>query len=209
MKQVQLGSIILSSGLMLLSAFLIGCATSSSSINTYIDPDYNGANIQRLAIFPIKSTYLTPSESQQLHRDLSQAINKKKPSLVILGSAEANDILNKKVLTDKWALFLDNFVGSEIPNAGVLKEIGDTLGVDAIIQCEIVNVQQTNGVYGGNKGTTRVTLRYSIMGVRSGKLLWQASSDGLCTTGTTVEYAPPIIEAVKRAHDKILSTLPF
>lgn len=202
-------TVLLLLSILLCSSFLIGCATSSASINTYVDPSYSGSNLQRLAIFPIRNTRLAPSEAQQLNRDLSQAINKRKPSLVIVSSAEAINVLNEKGLADEWARFLDNYNASGIPNAAVLKDIGDALGVDAIIQGEIVNLQQTDGVYGGNKGTTRVTVRYSMMGVQSGKLLWEASSDGLRTTATTVEAAPPVIEAIKLAQAKILSTLPF
>jgi len=39
--------------------------------------------------------------------------------------------------------------------------------------------------------------------------LWEASSDGIKGTPTTLESAPPIIEAVDLAVDKILSNLPL
>lgn len=129
--------------------------------------------------------------------------------MAIVSSAEAIQVLNDSGLADEWARFLDNYNSSGIPNASVLRDIGHVLGVDAVIQGEIVNIQQSDGVYGGNKGTTRVTVRYSMMGVQSGKLLWEASSDGLRTTATTLESAPPVIEAVQLAQQKILATLPF
>lgn len=195
--------------LFFLPLILIGCAVSSASINTYVEPGFNGSSLNRIAIFPIRNTKIAPSEAQQLNRDISQAINKRKPSMVIVSSAEAINVLNEKGLADEWARFIDNYNASGIPNAGVLKDIGQALGVDAILQGEIVNIQQRDGVYGGNKGTTRVTVRYSMMGVQSGKLLWEASSDGLRATSTTVEPAPPIIEAIKLAQQKILETLPF
>lgn len=202
-------TLILAVALIVSSGLLIGCATSSASINTYVDPTFDGSGLERIAIFPVRNTRLAPSEAQQLNRNLSQAISKRRPSMAIMGSAEAIQVLNDSGLADEWARFLDNYTASGIPNAAVLRDIGQVLGVDAIIQGEIVNIQQFDGVYGGNPGTTRVTVRYSMMGVRSGKLLWEASSDGVRTTGTTLEGAPPIIEAVKLAQQKILSTLPF
>ncbi len=192
-----------------LALLILGCAGSSASINTYVEPGFDGKALNRIAIFPIKNTRIAPSEAQQLNRDISQTINKRKPTMVIVSSAEVIDLLNQKGLADEWARFIDNYNASGIPNSALLKEIGDALNVDALLQGEIVNIQQYDGVYGRNAGTTRVTVRYSMMGTASGKLLWEASSDGLRTTGTTIEPAPPIIEAIKLAQDKILSTLPF
>jgi len=60
-----------------------------------------------------------------------------------------------------------------------------------------------------NRGETRVTVRYTMLGVNDGKLLWEATSDGIATTGTTVEKAPAIIEAVNLAVEKIVGSLPF
>ena len=187
----------------------LGCAGSSASINTYVDPGFDGTTLNRIAIFPIRNTKIAPSEAQQLNRDISQAINKRKPSIVIVTAAEVIDILNNKGLGDEWAHFIDNYNSSGIPNSSVLKEIGQALKVDALLQGEIINIRQEDGVYGRNKGETRVTVRYSMMGTSSGKLLWESSSDGLRTTATAIEAAPPLIEAIKLAQDKILSTLPF
>ena len=193
----------------LFSVLFFGCAASSASINTYVNPSFDGTKLNRIAIFPIKNTKIAPSEAQQLNRDLSQAINKRKPSMVIVSSAEVIEILNQKGLADEWARFIDNYNSSGIPNSTLLKDIGEVLGVDALLQGEIVNIQQMDGAYGRNKGTTRVTVRYSMMGVSSGKLLWEASSEGFRTTPTTIEQAPPIIEAIQLAQQKILATLPF
>ena len=188
---------------------LVGCAASSASINTFIEPGLDISQLHRIAVFPVRNTAIVPSEARQLNRDISQAINRRKPSIVIISSAEVIDVLNQKGLVDEWARFIDTYNSSGIPNSGLLKEIGSALGVDAILQGEVLNIHQVDGVYGGNKGTTRVTVRYSMIGVSEGKLLWEASSDGFRTTVTTVEPAPPLIQAIKLAQDKILSTLPF
>ncbi|MBD3336100.1 MAG: hypothetical protein GF355_11355 [Candidatus Eisenbacteria bacterium] len=126
----------------------------------------------------------------------------------IMSAAEAQQLLNDHDLVGEWSYFLDSFATSGIPDANTLARIGEALDVDCIIQGEIVNVTQRDGVYGGNKGTTRVTVRYSMLDTRTGKLVWEASSDGVRTTATTVEPAPPIIEAVNLAVDRILTALP-
>ena len=96
-----------------------------------------------------------------------------------------------------------------LPSPGALKKIGQTLRVDAILQGEIVDFQQTDGVFDRIKGKTRVTVRYSMMGMASEKLQWEALSDGSVTTITTAELAPPIIYAIQSAQEKILTALPF
>jgi hypothetical protein len=191
------------------SLCMSGCAASSANIKTYVDPAFASTTIHRLAVFPLRNRRLTAVEARELYRDLSQAIVKKAPSIVIVSSAQAMKVLNESGLADQGARFHDNYFSGDLPNSSILKRVGHSLGVEAIIQGEIVNIQLTDGVYRGNKGTTRVSLRYSMVGVESGKVLWEASSDGSVTTVTTLESAPPIIDAVFSAQKKILTTLPF
>jgi hypothetical protein len=189
--------------------FLSGCAALSANIKSYVDPGFTGATIHRLVVFPIRNRLLTAIEAQQLNRDLAKAISRKEPSILIVGSVQAFKLLNENGLADQGLRFLDNYYSSDRPNASVLKKIGQSLGVDAIIQGEIVNIKQTDGVYRISEGTTRATVRYSMTEVKSGKLLWEASSDGSVTTVTTLEPAPPIIYAVLLAQSEILAALPF
>jgi len=188
---------------------LSGCASTNADVKTHTEPGFTSASIRRLAVFPIRSRRLTTSEARQLDKELSQAILKKRPSVVILTSAEAVKLLNESGLADQASRFHDNYYPAALPNASVLRKIGQALKVDAILQGEIVNVQETDGVYNKHEGTTRVTVRYSMTAGESGKLLWEASSDGLVTTLTTVELAPPISYAVFMAQEKVLPTLPF
>ncbi len=137
------------------------------------------------------------------------AISQRNAEIVIMSSVEATNILNENDMADDWAKFLENYFTSGVPDSKLLSKIGDVLEVDAVIQGEIVSVRQRDGSFGGSKGQTRVTVRYSMLGVKDGKLLWEATSDGIRGTATTVESAPPIIEAVNLAVDKIVGALPF
>jgi len=192
----------------LLGLLLTGCATNKATINTYVDPNFSQGEVQEIAVFPIRNTRLAPSESQQINRKISQSIKRKNSSIEIMSSAEATRILNENDLSDDWAQFLDDYATSGIPNSNILAEIGSTLEVDAILQGAIVNITQEDGQYGGNKGTTRVTVRFSMLDTNEGNLIWESSSDGIKGTATTVGSAPPIIEVVNLAVDKILNSLP-
>ena len=137
-------------------------------------------------------------------------INRQNPEIELVSSVTAVARLNEHQLASDWAIFLDNYVSSGVPDASLLGEIGAAIGVDAIIQGEILNVFQQDGAE-GQKGITRVTVRFTMLDVNNGKLAWEATSDGRRETalGGDMFHAPPIIEAIELAVDKLLSTLPL
>lgn len=190
-------------------ALFYGCAVSKATLNSYVDPNISNEKITRIAIFPIRNAKFAPSEAQQINRKISMVINQQNSQIKIMSSNEAINKLNENDLASTWAVFLDNYSSSGVPDKNVLYDIGQSLGIDAVIQGEIVNVFQQDGAYGINRGTTRVTVRFSMLSTNSGKLLWEASSDGIKGTPTTLESAPAIIEAVDLAVDKILTNLPL
>lgn len=194
----------------LISIILISCAVQKATISTYVDPNFRSGRINKIAVFPIRNTRLAPSESQQINRKISMALKQRNPQIEIMSSAEAIRVLNDYDLADDWAVFLDNYVTSGVPDSKILKDIGNALSIDAILQGEIVNIFQEDGQvgYSGNRGTTRVTVRFTMLDVNDGKLVWESSSDGIKKTATKLESAPPIIDAVNLAIDKILSNLP-
>lgn len=206
---VLVSSILLPVILSTVSFFSSGCASYSASIDTRLDPVFARTSIQRLVVLPIRSSRLPLTDAQQLDRDFLQTVRKRRPSIVIISSADAVRALHEKGLAHEWTRFLHDWNAGGIPDAGLLRTIGQTLGVDAIIQGEISNIEKTDGVYRTSKATTRATVRYAMLGVQSGTLLWEASSIGLLTTVTTLESAPPIMDVVQMAHQKVLETLPW
>ena len=185
------------------------CSVSKATLNSYVDPNIDKEPMDVIAIFPAKNTRLAPSEANQIMRKISQSIHQRNPNIKLLSPNEVIDQLNQLNMADDWAYFLDNYNSSGVPDENFLREVGESLNIDCILHGELVNVFQQDGAYGINKGTTRVTVRMAILSTRSGKLLWEASSDGVRATTTTVESAPPIIEAVNLAIDKILENLPI
>jgi hypothetical protein len=185
---------------------LTGCG-DSATIDTYSDPSFTKGSISKLAVFPMQNTRLAPSQSRQVNRDVTQGVNSINPNIEIMGAAKATRIINEHSLADEWAKFLDDYNSSGIPNSQLLFEIGDALNVDAIMQGEIVDVYQRDGKYGGDTALSRVTVRYSILSTDSGKLLWEATSRGSRESATTLADAPPLIEVIQLAQEKILNNL--
>ncbi len=197
-------------GVLLLALLLVGCRSrNSATINTYTDPSFTKGSIKRIAVFPMANFRAAQGEARTLERQISQSIQRLDPGISVIGPSEATAAINEHGLADKWAEFLRNYTSSGIPNTELLFQIGDLLGVDAIIQGELVNVLQRDGDYALYLGLTTVTVRYSLFGTDSGLLLWEASSDGRKETATTLESAPPLIDVILLAQEKINESLPF
>lgn len=192
----------------ILLPFLAGCSVHRATINVYTDPTLKPGEIRSVAVFPIRNARLAPSEAQELNRKISQAISSIRPGIRLMSSAEATSVLNEKGLAGDWATFLEQYVSSGVPNATTLASIGSALGVDAIVQGELVNVQQQDGRFGVTVGTTRVTVRLTMLDPKRGKLLWEASSDGLRMTADSLSPAPPVVEAIDLAIAKLTENLP-
>lgn len=192
----------------LLAIPIIACASSKATINSFTDPSYSAQDVESIAVLPIRNARLAPSEAQSVTRRVSQAIHGKAPKIRLMGPTESVQALNDHDLAHDWATFVEDYVKSGVPDAEALGRIGKALNVDALVQGELLNVQQEDGEFGGNKGQTRVTVRFTMLGTRDGTLLWEASSDGIKKTATTLSDAPAIIEAVNLAVNKILDNLP-
>jgi hypothetical protein len=186
-----------------------GCMTPKTSVRVRAEPGFTGGNLQRLAVFPIVNSRLVLSDEQQLYGELLQAIVRKNSSIAIISSADAMRTLHQNGLGPVWTRFLATRDAHGLPDSAAVRTVGRALDVDAILQGEIVQFEKTDGLYGHNRGNTHATLRYFLVAVDSGSLLWEASSDGLLTTFTPLEAAPPLIEVVRLAHQRILETLPF
>ncbi len=185
-----------------------GCASATASLKTFTDPSISASAVKAVAVLPMRNARLQTDESREVNRSFTQALTAQNLSLRVIGPTEAVDSLNARELTDKYSDFLRNYATSGIPDARSLREIGTALGVDAIIQGEVFDVTERDGSYGGGKGETRVTVRYSMLACRTGAVLWEATSRGVRGTATTLEKAPPLYEAITLAMEKITSSLP-
>jgi hypothetical protein len=192
-------------GLILL---LNGCATQRATLKTFVEPSIQPGSIQSVAILPMRNVRLLPDESREINRGVSEAFHRQNPSVAIVGPTKSTSLLNQAGLADRYSDFLRDYATSGIPNVTILKEIGDALEVDAILQGEVFDIRQADGAFGGWRGHVSVTVRYVLLSTDRGDVLWEAIANAKKTTATTVEPAPPLYEAISVAQEKILTGLP-
>ena len=183
------------------------CATSKATLSSYVDPNFNARSVESVALLPSRNPSLAPSAARQVNRRVAQGINQRSPNVSVLGAAEAAQLLNDAGLADAWATFLINYAASGIPDAEVLRSVGDALDVDVIVQGEMVDVYQVDGGTPSEMGQTRVTVRFSMLDTQEGRLVWAGTGEGIKAILTHRE-APPVIEAIDLAVDRLLSSMP-
>ena len=187
------------------------CATSNATLNTYIDPGFDAGSVESLALLPSLNPSLAPSETRELTLRVSQGIKERSPNVSIVGPAEAAQLLNDAGLADAWATFLMTYDPSGVPDREVLRSVGDALDVDIIVHGGTLNVYQVDGGgdgTSGGKGQTRVTVRFTMLDTRAGLLVWEGISDGMKKNTASWHDAPPVVEVVELAVDKLLLAMP-
>ena len=186
-----------------LALMLGGCTTAS--LDSFVDPSYSSKDIRKVVVLPMTNAGITPGQAQELSRAFAQGMLRANPNLEIMGAGEAIDKINAANLADEWAVFLRNYNTSGIPNTNIVKRIGAVLGVDAIIQGSVLSVSQKDS-NGFDYPMTRVNVRYGAINAKTGAMLWEISSEGAIQPYSYT--AAPVIDAVRLAHGKILSSIP-
>ena len=192
----------------LMLAIISSCAISRGTINSYTDPTYQTGSIKRLAVFSIRNASFAPSEARQINQKIIKALYKKNPGLIIISPSKALRAINKNKLADEWADYIEDYYTGGIPNQELLMMISKALNVDAVMQGQLINISQRDGSF-GVKGMTRITITYSVVESRTAKPVWEVSSDGIKGTATANDIAPPLVEAVDLAINKIIDSLPI
>lgn len=193
----------------LLAAFLVqGCATNKGSINSFYEPSYTKGTVDTLAVPGIRNARLAPSESQQIGRRVNQAIASKNPGVELISANEFNRFINEEGLVGDYSDFIKDYVTSGIPNRVFLEKLEEE-GIDAVMISELSNARQQDGAYGLAKGQSRITLSFTILNTTTNDVIWTASADGVKGTLTTLESAPPLVEAIQLAVEKIEGSVPL
>lgn len=198
--------------LILIGFIYAGCA-SNVNLRSFTNPAIQSSSVKKIAIFPIRNARILPSESLEMVRSFTRELVKKNPNIKILSVTKSTDILNKNNMAVKYADFLRDYAVSGIPNVKILNEIGKALYVDAIAQGEIFDLSQKDGHFPGVMARTSLTLRYSLLQISKGDVLWEATcSASLQPSGITASVwspPPPIIEVIQLAQEKILTDIPY
>ncbi|MGH9369255.1 MAG: hypothetical protein ACRD3M_16460 [Thermoanaerobaculia bacterium] len=191
-----------------LLACLYGCASSKTTVRSYTDPTAGTRRLSAIAVLPMRNAAVAQAESIRMNREVAQTVQRQNPQLKVLGPVEAVQLLNQHNLVAEYDLYLTTLAQSGIPNAEIMRRIGQALQVDAIMQGQIVGLFQQDGAYGRNAGITKFTLRYSIVSTQDGLLLWETFGDVDERTATTVENAPALELVLPKATAIILKSIP-
>lgn len=193
---------------LLLLVSLCGCASSKTTVRSYTDPTAGTRRLSAMAVLPMRNAAIAQAEGIRMNREIAQTVQRQNPQLKVLGPLEAVQLLNQHNLVGDYDMYLTTLAQSGIPNAEIMRRIGQALEVDAIMQGQIVGLLQQDGAYGRNAGMTKFTLRYSIVSTRDGLLLWETFADVDERTATTVENAPPLELVLPEATAIILKSIP-
>jgi hypothetical protein len=79
----------------ILGAFLFSGCTTTHTTRTYADPSIGTKKILSMAVLPVRNAPIAQAESIRMNREIAQAVQRKNPSLGILGPVEAIEKLNE------------------------------------------------------------------------------------------------------------------
>lgn len=180
-----------------------GCMGGADT-QIYRNPSFKAYKITTIAILPIKNSKLSDVESTEVNRYFISSITPKLSGHIIILPEAAIQKLDKDSTSYKYYKYLDTNSASGNINVEMIKNIGNTLHCNAILQCEIYNISIKNGVYGRSFGNTSCNLRYSLISTKDGSILWRAKSKAYERTSETDEPAPPLYEAIENGMDDII-----
>jgi hypothetical protein len=191
-----------------LAVLITGCESTSTRVRSYSDPAVGNRVIASLAILPVRNAPIAQSESIRMNREITQTVQRQNPNLRIVGPVESIQALNAKNLVADYDNYLVGLAQSGIPNSEVLHRVGEALGVDAIMQGQIVGLYQEEGSYPGRPGRTKFALRYSIVSTQDALLMWETSAEVNRRTGTVFEQAPALELVLPDATQIVLKSIP-
>ena len=174
---------------------------------TYTAPSIGTKMISSLAILPVRNAPIAQSESIQMNRELTQAVQRKNPTLSILGPVEAVERLNEQNLVEDYDRYIVGLAQSGIPNKAILARIGAALGVDAIMQGQILGLAQQDGGWGGRYPSTTFSLRYSIVSTGDGLVLWEIVEEIRKTRSAGIS-APSLQKVLPDAIQVVIQRIP-
>ncbi len=182
--------------------FLIAC--SGTRIKTYVNPSFSRELYQSFALLPIRNISLSPSEAIEINRNFFITLTAKNTDKRILGSVEANKLLNDSNLVSDYDQFLREFENTGVANTKILNRLGNQLGCSAIIQGLIINYKQDSYP----KPKTTAGLRYFIISTKNGDILWESQCSSY-KMGTFIwSQAPPLFDVLTKVQKKMTTAIP-
>ena len=181
-------------------------ACTTTKVQTFSAPSLAATKIESIAILPFQHTRFGPHIALSLNRSIEQAFAAQNQHIRIVGPAEAQAILGAANLVEVYAQFLRDYRTSGLLNKGALHQVHDALNVDAILSGSITSVVQLDGAP-HRPAFTNLTLRYALIGLRNGVLLWDTAAT-VNTERTVFDKAPDVEEGIPQAQEIIIANLP-
>lgn len=186
-----------------------GCMTKRASLKSFIDPSIQTATVKTVGVFSMRNAAFSPGETMDMDRAITQAFIQKNRAVAIIGTTEANAMLNRENLAGEFAKFLEDFEKSGIPNTVFLNKLKSEFNIDAILQGRMSDVKQNDAGREG-KAQSSLTIRYTILSTSNGTILWEGTSNANIVYGSSKgRFAPPFYEVGTLAQDKIISSIPM
>jgi hypothetical protein len=218
-------------GLLLIAAFAIlaaGCASRQGLVESYTAPEMRRLEIGSVALMPLRDIWLSPAEASQLDEALAAMIALDTPGLEVQDAVEVAATMEDLALADRWQLFYDDYQIREMPDAAMLRLVGEALAVDAVFQGEISNVeledakgqildQLSSGSDGesgttlvpATEGTVKVTVDFTLFDTERGIRIWEAVAEGAVGIDPARPGELPVFEAARAALDRVARSLPL
>lgn len=211
---IRISSILAMLTITVLSVLILGCGTYFKS---YQNPLLQSSPPKEVIQLPIFTTLLQPSQSDSVDKSIVDKLAGTNPTMTFKNFEETKELFQRKNQADRWFYFANNITMDDgQPNSKVLQELGDTLGVDAVLWGVFSNVYEKPNrlirpisptdvfrVY--SKGTrSKVTLTYRIYDTKAGVVLWEMS----CESSVASNDDPLALEnAAGAAVRKILGNI--
>lgn len=177
-------------------------ACSYTRVKWYEDLFLSTASLNSIAVLPLQNVRLSRRTATETDRAIVEALIGRNPDLTIVDSAEAQDKLSTAGVIETYSQFLRDYRASRLLDKAALAKMGDTLGTDAILQGDIAQLIQVDGLPLHNAAYTKLVLRYSIFSLKARKLLWESSATVYKKT-TGLSRAPEIEEVIPGAVAQI------
>lgn len=184
---------------------LAGC--SSTTLKTSTDESMERESIKSIAILPIQGVNLPPGENREFTKEVIDAFREKNNAISVLGPTEAMELINAKGLSNHYNELLKSYISTGAPGEKYIKEIGAALNVDALLQGVVLDVRQSEASSFQFAGS-HLTLSYGLMSVKSGIVIWEATSRARQQKVWIWSSAPPLYETITGALNEILRAIP-
>ena len=194
------------SSIWLLAIPVLAC-TTTTRLRTFRDPSLRSVHMARVAVLPLRGTKLPPDVEGDLNRAATRRLAATNPNLEIIGPAQSQRLLEDAGLAGSYSRFARSSpTPGDIDMVG-LKRISDALKTDAILQGDVWQIDRPNDGFFHHTVVAELTLRYSLIGLGNGELLWENSAT-VRKERMKSEDAPRIEDAIPRAQSLVLKDFP-